>query len=281
MSTEESHQQNITPWAAEGAVVDGVEQAIDYDKLIKQFGTHSIDTAMLERFEKLTGHKPHVFLRRGVFFSHREFNTILDRWEKGKPFFLYTGRGPSSSSMHLGHMIPFVFCKWLQDVFNVPLVIQLTDDEKFLFKPDLTLEICRQYARENAKDIIAVGFNPSNTFIFRNTDFVSGAFYHNVVKISRCITTSMSKSTFGFNDRCAFSLFLPSLVILTFYSDCIGKIQFVAVQAAPCFPTSFPHIFGETLKFKDVPCLIPCAIDQVSLSGSNQLTILRRIHTFV
>ncbi|KDQ59662.1 hypothetical protein JAAARDRAFT_628433 [Jaapia argillacea MUCL 33604] len=28
--------------------------------------------------------------------------------------------------MHLGHMIPFVFKKWLQDVFDVPLV-QLTD----------------------------------------------------------------------------------------------------------------------------------------------------------
>lgn len=28
--------------------------------------------------------------------------------------------------MHLGHMIPFVFTKWLQDVFDVPLVVQLT-----------------------------------------------------------------------------------------------------------------------------------------------------------
>ena len=43
--------------------------------------------------------------------SVRDFNTILDRYEKGKPFFLYTGRGPSSDSMHLGHMIPFVFTK--------------------------------------------------------------------------------------------------------------------------------------------------------------------------
>ncbi len=42
--------------------------------------------------------------------------------------------------------------------------------------------------------------------------------------------------------------------------DNIGKIAFPAVQAAPCFPTSFPHIFGTR---KDVRCLIPCAIDQV------------------
>ena len=42
---------------------------------------------------------------------HREFDKILDRYEQGKPFFLYTGRGPSSDSMHLGHMIPFTFTK--------------------------------------------------------------------------------------------------------------------------------------------------------------------------
>jgi tryptophanyl-tRNA synthetase len=41
--------------------------------------------------------------------------------------------------------------------------------------------------------------------------------------------------------------------------DCIGKIAFPAVQAAPSFPGCFPHIFGDR---RDVRCLIPCAIDQ-------------------
>ena len=27
--------------------------------------------------------------------------------------------------MHLGHLIPFLFTKWLQETFNVPLVIQV------------------------------------------------------------------------------------------------------------------------------------------------------------
>lgn len=63
--------QNVTPWEVEGAVVDGVQQAIDYNKLMDQFGTRPIDAALLERFETLTGRKPHIFLRRGTFFSHR------------------------------------------------------------------------------------------------------------------------------------------------------------------------------------------------------------------
>nr|GAT53689.1 tryptophanyl-tRNA synthetase [Mycena chlorophos] len=235
--------QVVTPWDVQGSVsADGKQQGIDYDKLIEQFGTRRIDAALLERFEKLTGHKPHIFLRRGMFFSHREFDKILDRYEQGKPFFLYTGRGPSSGSMHLGHMIPFAFTKWLQDVFDVPLVVQLTDDEKFLFKHELKVEQVKSFSRDNAKDIIAVGFNLEKTFIFSNYAYVGGPFYENVSKISRQITYNQAKATFGFND-----------------SDNIGKIHFASIQAAPSFSNSFPHIFGTV---SNIPCLIPCAIDQ-------------------
>ncbi|PFH50693.1 hypothetical protein AMATHDRAFT_3769 [Amanita thiersii Skay4041] len=237
------HEQIVTPWDVQGSVTtDGKQQAIDYDKLIDQFGTRRIDSAILERFEKLTGKRPHIFLRRGMFFSHREFDKILDRYEQGKPFFLYTGRGPSSESMHLGHMIPFVFTKWLQDAFDVPLVVQLTDDEKFLFKHELKVEQTKLFARRNARDIIACGFNLEKTFIFSNYDYLGGAFYENVSKISRQITYSQAKATFGFTD-----------------SDNIGKIHFAAIQAAPSFSNSFPHIFGTV---SSIPCLIPCAIDQ-------------------
>jgi len=50
---------------------------------------------------------------------------MLDKYEKKVPFYLYTGRGPSSDALHLGHLVPFFFTKYLQDAFNVPLVIQL------------------------------------------------------------------------------------------------------------------------------------------------------------
>ena len=234
--------QKVTPWDVEGAVVDGKQVAIDYNKLVTEFGTRHVDSALLERFEKVTGRRPHPLLRRGSFFSHRDLDNILTRYEQGKPFYLYTGRGPSSASMHLGHLIPFLFTKWLQDVFDVPLVIQLTDDEKFLFKNTLKIEQVQQFARDNARDIIACGFKLDKTFIFSDLDYVGGAFYHNIVRIARLITVNQSKGTFGFND-----------------SDSIGKLHFVSIQAAPSFSNSFPQIFGTR---SDIPCLIPCAIDQ-------------------
>lgn len=95
----------------------------------------------------------------------------MDRFEQKKPFYLYTGRGPSSGSLHLGHLIPFFFTKALQEAFDVPLVIQMTNDEKFLWK-DLDLEESKKIAIENIKDIISVGFDPAKTFIFINTEYM-------------------------------------------------------------------------------------------------------------
>lgn len=217
-----------------------VKGEINYEKLIKDFGSQPIDDGLIRRVEKLTGKPAHPWLRRGYFFSHRDLSTILDAYESGKKFYLYTGRGPSSDALHLGHLVPFIFSKYLQDAFQVPLVVQMTDDEKFLWK-DITLDDARHYTRENAKDIIAVGFDVSKTFIFSDLDYI-GHMYHNVVRIQKAVTTNQIKGIFGFSD-----------------TENMGRISFPAIQAAPSFPSSFPHIFGAS---SEIPCLIPCGIDQ-------------------
>ncbi|CAL7950058.1 unnamed protein product [Xylocopa violacea] len=228
----------VTPWD----VATKNETGVDYDKLIKRFGSSKIDEELLTRFEKITGRKPHHFLRRGIFFSHRDMHTILNLYEQGKPFYLYTGRGPSSDSMHLGHLIPFMFCKWLQDVFHVPLIVQLTDDEKAIWK-NIKIEDAIKLAYNNAKDIIALGFKLENTFIFSNLEHIgtNPAFYQNMIRIQRSVTFNQVKGIFGFGD-----------------SDPIGKISFPPTQAAPAISGTFPFIFKDA----KVHCLIPCAIDQ-------------------
>merc|ERR1712088_697853 len=237
---QESAEQEddfVDPWT----VTSQSDTGIDYDKLIRKFGSSKIDDVLIQRMEKVTGKPVHHFLRRGIFFSHRDMHKVLDDVEKGKPFYLYTGRGPSSDAMHMGHLIPFIFTKWLQETFDVPLVIQLTDDEKFLWK-DLKKDEAKKLALENAKDIIALGFDMNKTFIFSDFMHIGGAFYENMIDIMKHVTFNQVKGIFGFND-----------------STNIGKIMFPAVQAAPSFSSSFPFIFGGR---KDVTCLIPCAIDQ-------------------
>ena len=112
-------EQRITPFDVSGGFDEhGKAKAIDYDRLIETFGSQRIDKPLLERFEQVTGHRPHRLLRRGMVFSHRDLNLILDKYEKGIPFFLYTGRGPSSDSMHVGHTIPFEFTKLVETPTN-------------------------------------------------------------------------------------------------------------------------------------------------------------------
>ncbi|HXW03151.1 MAG TPA: tryptophan--tRNA ligase [Nitrosarchaeum sp.] len=211
----------VTPWHVEGD--------IDYDKLIKKFGTEKISSDILNRIKKTAG-EDHFMLRRGIFFSHRELNRILEDYDKGKKFFLYTGRGPSGHT-HIGHLVPWVFSKWLQDKFGVNMYFQLTDDEKFYAKPNLTLEETSKFAYENALDFIALGFKPNNTKIIINTKNIQ-TLYPIAAQVAKKINFSNTKAVFGFTNETN-----------------IGMIFYTALQSAPCF-------------IEDKPVLIPLGVDQ-------------------
>ena len=211
----------VTPWHVEGK--------IDYDKLIKQFGTEKITNDLLNQVIKLAG-EDHFMLRRGIFFSHRDFKTILDEYEKGNKFFLYTGRGPSGHT-HIGHLVPWVFAKWLQDKFNVNMYFQLTDDEKFYSKQNLSLEETKKFAYENALDFIALGFKPENTKIIIDTENIQ-TLYPIAAQVAKKINFSNTKAVFGFTN-----------------DTNIGMIFYTALQSAPCF-------------IEDKPVLIPLGVDQ-------------------
>lgn len=217
----------VTPWEVKGD--------IDYDKLIKEFGTEPIDEALLKRIKKHTGELHHM-LRRKIFFSHRDMNWLLDEYEKGNKFFLYTGRAPSGH-VHLGHLVPWIFTKWLQDKFDVELWFQFPDEEKFLFKENLTLTDTEYFTKENAYDVIALGFNPKKTKFLVDTKH-AGVMYKEAIKVAKRITFSTAKAAFGFTG-----------------STNLGSIFYTAMQAVPAFLPS-------VLKGKSMPCLIPLGFDQ-------------------
>ena len=86
----------------------------------------------------------------------------------------------------------------------MPLIIMLTDDEKFIHSQKLALKECKQFALQNALDIIAVGFDMRKTFIFADSEFIYGpfgrAFSENMMEIGKRTTNNQIKGTFGFND---------------------------------------------------------------------------------
>ncbi|MCS7142211.1 MAG: tryptophan--tRNA ligase [Aigarchaeota archaeon] len=212
----------VTPWEVEGE--------IDYMRLIKEFGTEPLTDDLVRRFELLAG-ESNFMIRRRVFFSHRDLDKVMEDLEGKRGFFLYTGRGPSGP-MHIGHIIPFYFTRWLQDRFKANVYIEITDDEKFLEESrGLSYDDVQRWSYENILDIAAVGFDPDRTFIFKDTEFI-GQIYPLVLKIARKVNFSWVRAVFGFTPQTN-----------------IGMIFYPAIQMVPTM-------------FERRRCLIPAAIDQ-------------------
>ena len=224
----------VTPWDVSGN--------IDYKKLIEKFGTQYIDPPLLEKFRKVIGKELHPWLKRGIYFTHRAFDKFLDAYAEGDPVFLYTGRGPSTEAMHIGHLIPFIFTKWMQDTFNCPLVIQISDEEKSAFK-HVDFEKLHKMGFENAKEIISCGFDMKKTFIFSNRDYrLKCPQYENFSSDFKNNTPIKSiQSIFGLNER-----------------GNIFMYDWPVYQSVAAFWQAYPHIFGN----RPAVCCVPHAIDQ-------------------
>lgn len=224
---EKKNEMIVTPWEVKGEV--------DYERLISEFGTQPLTEELLQRIAKHTG-ELHLQLRRKLFFSHRDLNVVLDLYEKGIKFVLYTGRGPSGP-VHIGHLVPWIFTKHLQDKFETRLYFQMTDDEKFVVEDKLKLDEVKNFGYENALDLIALGFKPENTFIIFDIKDID-LLYDIALEVAKRTTYSTARATFGFQD-----------------STNIGWIFWPAIQAVPCF-------IHAKLTGENVPVLIPAAIDQ-------------------
>jgi len=271
-------QTVMTPW-----MVKGVQ---NYMKLIDKFGTNAISSDLVKRWERVTKMKAHTFLRRGLVFSHQDLESILDDVEAGKPVYLYTGRGPSTDSMHLGHLVPFLFTKYLQDALNCIVIIQMSDDEKFFFKDGGSkpsdLDNYRKLAYKNAVDIIACGFDINKTFIFSNLEFNGGMLYFNNCLVMKSTTINQIRGTYGLGETCDPNILqvVKDAIENSEYTDSgdyniklsseqltscekfietyegkkesnnIGQVVWPAFQSGPAYCTSFNEIFMKAIEGK-------------------------------
>jgi len=307
------HEQVVTPWDVQGGTsADGKQEVIDYDKLIDQFGTRRIDSALLERFKRLTGRPPHVFLRRSMFFSHR---SVLEASKLGvrrgylreyQRFWQDTGpirAGKTVFPLHRswteqwqhasGPYDPIclykvsnverlkrffqLYSRWLQDVFGCPLVIQLTGKILLIclvpffdwFSRQTTRNSCSntnlsQIRHENLQEKMQKTSSLVDSTLngllssVTTTTWVECFMKMCRESLVRSVITRQKLLLGSMNRKLSLQIDQLTLIWRTL-SDNIGKIHFTAIQAAPSFSNSFPHIFGTT---SDIPCLIPCAIDQ-------------------
>jgi tryptophanyl-tRNA synthetase len=220
---------NVTAYKVEGNV--------DYTALEKRFGIMPITEDMQSRITRLAG-ESHYLIRRKIYFAQRELSWLLDQYEKGNKFYVYTGIAPSGR-MTVAHLIPFIMAQWLQEKFNADVYIQIPDEEKFLTKndPNLTIENINKLAHEDAMDIVALGFKPGKTKIYIDTENATQIYKH-AVRVSKKITYSTIKDAFGFSNETN-----------------IGAIFYTSLQAVGTFIKSAEEN-------RKIPCLVPLGVDQ-------------------
>ncbi len=212
----------VTPWEVKGAV--------DYERLVHEFGLKLIDQKLLDEIENIAG-ELHPFLERGFFFAHRGLDEALKEYKMGQKFFLYTGIAPSRSPMHIGHLLPFLFTRWLQEKFGVNVYIMVPDDEKFWAKKVSSLEELDKLVERTERVLATIPWDPDRTFLFRDREYIYHL-YDAAVVVARKINLSLAKAVFGFSGETS-----------------IGLVFYPALQIVPTL-------------FEGGRAVIPCGIDQ-------------------
>ncbi len=208
----------VTPYTVEGNV--------EYDRLLDQFGADRLTPEQKAQFPD------HPLIRRDIFYAQRDVDAFLAAARAGETHSIVTGRGPSGP-MHIGHIFPFYFAKYLQDQTGALVYIPLSDDEKYLVK-DRTLAEISAYTRANIRDILTVGFDPDRTrLIIDSAD--ADVIYPLAATLSKELTPSTVDATYG-------------------KSENVGRSFYPAVQAA--------HLLLPQLVIGRHPTLVPIAVDQ-------------------
>jgi tryptophanyl-tRNA synthetase len=185
---------------------------------------------------KLTNLPDFYTFKKGLLYTHRDFDKFLSRLKKGEKSAIVSGLN-ASGTLHIGHKIVFDTNLYFQKKYNLPVFIPISDDESYLTGKIKTQEEALGYSIKLARELIAYGFNPKKTYFI--IDQVYTPIYNLAIKLSKKITVSEIKSSYGYKNE-----------------DNPGMYFYPSVQAA--------HILFPEEKFKIKNILVPIGPDEDS-----------------
>jgi len=216
----------INPW--------GSEDVKDYEKLSKEFGIQPFGP-LLKKIKE-----PHLLMRRGLVFGHRDFDKILNAIKGKESYAMMTGLMPSGK-FHLGHKILAEQIIYHQQVLGGKIFLCVADIEAYNMRINKMDELRKTAIEEYLLNYIALGLKPKNCdFYFQSSrskdpDQVN-AFY-------RLAGMAARKTTFN-EMRAIYGEISP------------GKVMSVMIQVADILHPMLPEFGG----YKHV--VVPVGVDQ-------------------
>ncbi|MEM1520688.1 MAG: hypothetical protein QXW76_06315 [Candidatus Korarchaeum sp.] len=219
----------VTPWEVKG-------ERVDYERLVHDLRLKRIDFELRSAIRRVLGEE-HYLLERGVFFAHSSLDFFLEDLSKDRlrPY-VFTGRGPSGP-IHLGNLVPLMLAKWLQERLRAPLYLQVSDDEKYCLRPDLSLRKVREWARDNVAELLALGFDEERTKVIWDTE-CSSWLYPASLLIAKRVRVSELKDSTKLDDN-----------------SNPGILYYALLQSLPAL--MLPLLADERYR-----CVVPMAVDQ-------------------
>lgn len=160
----------------------------DYSEVIKQFGLKPVDKLILKRTKN-----PNRFLRRGIDFGHIDFDKFLDAFEQKKPLAIMTGIKPTNE-FHLGSKITAEKIIYFQKEFKAKVFFAIADTEGMVDN-GLPLDKQAKTAVHNVADLLALGLDPKNAYIYRQSQ--EKRVMNLAYMFSRRVTTNHMKNLYG------------------------------------------------------------------------------------
>ena len=132
-----------------------------------------------------------------LVYSHRGFDDFYKRLLSGEKSAIVSGVN-ASGTLHMGHKVVFDINKYFQEEHGVDVYIPISDDESYVSGKVETQEEALRNAYGLAKEMIGYGFDPKKTFFI--LDYKCPEIYNIAFKLSRFVTMSTIKATYGYED---------------------------------------------------------------------------------
>ncbi len=159
----------------------------DNEKLVKEFGAKRIsDMKKIPDF---------YTFERGLIYSHRDFDKFLKAIENKEKCAIVSGAN-ASGTLHLGHKVVFDTNLYFQQKYGIPIFVPISDDESYVSGKVETQEKALEYSKELAKQFLAYGFDPKNTYFI--IDQIYTNIYNLAIKLSKRVNYSEIKATYGY-----------------------------------------------------------------------------------
>lgn len=163
---------------------------VDNEKLVKYFGA--------SRISKLKDMPNFYTFKKGLIYSHRDFEKFFYALKKGEKCAIVSGLN-ASGSLHIGHKVVFDTNLYFQKEYGIPVFIPISDDESYVARKVKSQEEALEYSMELAKELLAYGFDPNKTFFI--IDQIYTNIYNLAIKLSRKINLSEIKATYGYKNE--------------------------------------------------------------------------------